>query len=62
MEILLEVILLINFKQKKKDGGFPSFNYGIKGYWEFMRGYMVNNQLLYYDKKIDMSIKKRKKI
>lgn len=26
-----------------------------------MRGYMVNNQLLYYDKKIDMSIKKSKK-
>ena len=33
------------FMQKKKDGGFPSFNYGIKGYWEFMRGYMVNNHL-----------------
>ena len=32
------------FNKKKKDGGFPSFNYGIKGYWEFMRGYMVNNQ------------------
>ena len=31
--------------QKKKDGGFPSFNYGIKGYWEFMRGYMVINHL-----------------
>lgn len=52
------VLLGIILYKKKKDGGFPSFNYGIKGYWEFMRGYMVNNHLLYYDKKIYMSRKK----
>lgn len=52
---------LIKKQIKKKDGGFPSFNYGIKGYWEFMRGYMVNNHFLYYDKKEDMSIRKWKK-